>query len=220
MLTTPNTPDPGAGRKWPRRIGRWLRNLVLGAGVLSVSLFLLCVLLIEANMVRGNYPPVLRDLGWALGEQEHVYNFGSVVPGKIFRSGEPDARFLEYAKRHYGIRHIVTLNGDPPDDDPAVRDMDITIETHDWDKDDLPTREEFQQIVYGLDDKAPVLVHCTSGKDRTGYLMAGYRFLQQGWPMQEALDEMLEYGHNPEQYQSVLDYFLKVLSLKVSDAGD
>lgn len=209
---------PGAPR--PRRALRWMRKLVYATGGLAVLLAVLCVGIIEGNVLRGNYPSFMRDLSWTLGEQEHIYNFGSVLPGQIYRSGQPDTRFIDYVVRNYGVRHIITLNGNPPNEDPEVYKLGVTFRIYDWDKDDLPTREEFREVVEMLDGGEPVLVHCTGGKDRTGFLVAGYRVLELGWPVEKALAEMQDFGHQPEHYPEALEYFMGLVDLKVSSARE
>jgi protein-tyrosine phosphatase len=195
------------------RIGRWLGNLLVGCFALVTLPVLLCVGLIEGNLVHGHYPQVLRNLAWALGEHEHVYNFGSVIPGKVFRSGQPDERFINYVVRNYGIRHIITLNGRTPLTKQKASQLGITTETYHWNKKTLPTQDEFQEIARALDDKLPVLVHCHSGMDRTGYLVAAYRMLELGWPEHKALTEMRKYGHRADRYPEALEYFRKMVAL-------
>jgi protein-tyrosine phosphatase len=213
-MKTPSNSTPGPRASWSYRVGRWLRNLLIGTCALAVLLVLLCVGLIEGKVARGDYPAILQDLGWMLGEQEHIYNFGSVTSGKVFRSGQPDDRFIDYVVKNYGVRHIVTLNGESPLEEQEARALGITVNAYDWDEDNLPTREEFQQVVRMLDDDTPVLVHCRAGKDRTGYLVAAYRVLELGWPVEKALNEMRAYGHMPERYPAALAYFMKLVAPK------
>lgn len=43
----------------------------------------------------------------------------------------------------------------------------------------------------------PLLVHCRRGIDRTGYLIAKYRMVVQGWPYEKAWEECKAEGHKP-----------------------
>lgn len=42
----------------------------------------------------------------------------------------------------------------------------------------------------------PVFVHCQHGSDRTGYLIAGYRRVYQGWETELALSELNAFGYH------------------------
>jgi tyrosine-protein phosphatase SIW14 len=42
--------------------------------------------------------------------------------------------------------------------------------------------------------QGPVFVHCSHGSDRTGYLIAWWRFNRDHWSLAEAFAEMLQYG--------------------------
>ena len=43
----------------------------------------------------------------------------------------------------------------------------------------------------------PVYVHCAAGKDRTGYAVATYRIVEQGWDADSAIEEMFDFRYNP-----------------------
>jgi len=55
---------------------------------------------------------------------------------------------------------------------------------------------EFLKIVTTPEHK-PVFVHCRLGNDRTGMMVAAYRMIIQGWPLERAMEEMEHYGYNP-----------------------
>lgn len=48
-----------------------------------------------------------------------------------------------------------------------------------------------------LADKSlhPIFVHCKHGQDRTGYVIAAYRMLAQGWTFKQAYQECKDMGH-------------------------
>lgn len=43
-------------------------------------------------------------------------------------------------------------------------------------------------------DDAPIFVHCTEGVDRTGFVIATYRVIMQGWAPRDAHDEWVAMG--------------------------
>jgi protein tyrosine/serine phosphatase len=52
---------------------------------------------------------------------------------------------------------------------------------------------EFLSVVTD-ETRAPVLVHCNYGADRTGFMSAIYRVCVCGWPKDEAIEEMVNGG--------------------------
>ena len=56
------------------------------------------------------------------------------------------------------------------------------------------------------EENLPLLLHCHSGADKTGTVMALYRVEVQGWPLWKALFEMDLHGHIPLQYPALQRY--------------
>ena len=55
------------------------------------------------------YHVTAKTIAWGVGMPEPAYNFDTVVSGRLYRSGFPDARFLDYVRRRYGIQHVVSI---------------------------------------------------------------------------------------------------------------
>lgn len=53
--------------------------------------------------------------------------------------------------------------------------------------------------------RKPVLVHCWHGSDRTGFIVAGYRIVVQGWSKADAIDELRRggFGYHERTYPNV-----------------
>lgn len=53
--------------------------------------------------------------------------------------------------------------------------------------------------------RKPVLVHCWHGSDRTGFVVAGYRLVFQGWSKADAIDELRRggFGYHERTYPNV-----------------
>lgn len=48
-----------------------------------------------------------------------------------------------------------------------------------------------------LGTTSKLLIHCTHGRDRTGFVCAAWRILVNKWPLEKAWDEMKQYGWTP-----------------------
>ncbi len=150
--------------------------------------------------VFGAFGGTPREIAWALDWPEPAYNFGVVVPGKIYRSGQPDDRFIEYLQREYGIRHVITLNAKYPNVfHQQARQLGMRIDKFVWTHKMIPTQAELKRVLELMQQDPPVLVHCSAGKDRTGFAVAAYRIYHEGWNFEEAFDEMNSYNHKPHK---------------------
>lgn len=130
-------------------------------------------------------------------------NFHEVVPGELYRSAQPDAQFLAWAKRTYGIKSVLNLRG------PSMK--------ADWYKTEIAASEALGMVHVDFrmsarrqltDPEAkrlegimatlpkPLLIHCLSGADRTGLAAAIYLHFVDGLPSQSAGHQLsIVYGH-------------------------
>ena len=123
---------------------------------------------------------------------EGVPNLHKVSDG-LYRGAQPTAAGMQSLKA-MGIATIVNLRSFHSDRDELGDTGLGYVEIHmkAW----HPEREDviaFLRIV--IDPKrAPILVHCMQGSDRTGTVCAIYRIVVQGWTKVDALREMTEGG--------------------------
>lgn len=152
---------------------------------------------------------MLRDI-----DMEQKHNFGKVYSNKLLRSAAPSKEFLEYLQRTYKLTAIMDLrNPNSWNEKPQILREKKWAEELGLKYENLKTtsgqalarantaREKIKDNV--------VLVHCQEGMDRTGILVA-YLRMQDGWSYEEALEEMLSFGHEPETlptYHSKLKKF-------------
>jgi hypothetical protein len=177
-----------------------LHLALAGGGV--VILMAAAVMGISHRWFRGPYPSVGKQIAWRLGYPEAGYNFDAVVAGKIYRSGSPDEGFIRYVHAHYGVRRIVSLAG-PLAAHETARRLGIRVTVFSWTPSEPPPPGEFRAVLDLLEGQGPVLVHCSSGSDRTGYAIVTYRVLRQNWSLAQAVEETKKYWHNPALYPKV-----------------
>ena len=128
--------------------------------------------------------------------------FGAVVPGSIYRSGQPTASQLGRLVREKGIRAVVRFRTSRSlASDPKVREetqfaTQSGLKLFDLAFEDRPPEESVRKLLEILDDETnhPVLLHCARGVVRTGAAVAVYRMEREGWGPEEALSEMLSCG--------------------------
>lgn len=120
------------------------------------------------------------------------------VSDDLYRSGQPTAAGMR-ALDDLGVKTVINLR--LLDADRAMlkgtRLDYVRMPMVAW----LPREKDIVRFLGIVTDekRAPVLVHCRVGADRTGMLMAAYRVVIQGWTKTEAIEEMTRggYGFNP-----------------------
>ena len=105
-------------------------------------------------------------------------NFSWVIEDKLAGSAIPTSfREILWLYRQHGIKSIVTIKENPlPSkwfESGKIDYFHLSIEDY-----GAPTLEELDYVVNyisrQLDDRKPVMVHCSGGKGRTGTILAGY----------------------------------------------
>jgi protein tyrosine/serine phosphatase len=125
-----------------------------------------------------------------------VVNF-SKVNDRLWRSAQPQD---SAAFRRLGVKTVINLRYEH-DDFPDLRDTDIAY-VHIPMVGPYPREEEIVLFLAAVrralaDPRhTPVLVHCEEGKDRTGYAIAAYRIVEEGWDADTAIEEMFDFHFN------------------------
>jgi protein tyrosine/serine phosphatase len=132
-------------------------------------------------------------------------NIHTVTEGQLYRSAELSReRFAREIDAHH-IRSVLNLRGPNPDSGWHRAEVTVTRE-HGAEHYDVgisarkPVPEDkLEQILMILRSAPrPILVHCSSGSDRTGFVSALYRYAIEGRTAGEAERELsLVYGHFP-----------------------
>jgi len=142
------------------------------------------------------------------------------VSGDLYRSAQPSAQGMKNLKI-MGIRTIVNLRTFHSDRD-EIGGIDlgyerITMKTWHIDRKEAV---RFLQLVTDP-DRAPVLVHCQHGADRTGAMCALYRVAVQGWTREEAIREMTDGGFGFHRIWANLKKWIRKIDVQAlkKDAG-
>lgn len=126
------------------------------------------------------------------------YNFGVVEKNKIYRSAQPDNTFLKFLIEHYGLKTIISLRGDTPEEEiEFARKNNLQIFIIPMSAKKPPSEEKVQKFLELIKDEKnyPVLVHCRAGADRTGLMIAIKRVKLDGWSLEKAKGELGKYGN-------------------------
>lgn len=108
-------------------------------------------------------------------------NVHTVIPGELYRAGQPRPGLLDRMERQHGIRTVLNLRGPNPgspwyDDEVAdsrrlgIRHINFRMSS----KEELTPPEVRTLIAIMRDAPKPLLIHCAGGSDRTGLASAFY----------------------------------------------
>lgn len=126
-------------------------------------------------MARGCALGLLLCVAGEIGNHLFGCNVHVVVPGSIYRCGQPTASDLERLVRACGIRTVINLRGFG-DAQPWYREecrganrLNLALEDVGLSAGHLPPANELRHLIEILDrSEYPVLFHCYRGVDRTG----------------------------------------------------
>jgi protein-tyrosine phosphatase len=139
---------------------------------------------------------------------EERFRFRAVEEGKLYRASLPTPKALAYFRKTYGIAALVIvlrkLERYEYEVDFAGKNG-ITIH-HIPLSHRSPTDEEVQKFFAFVDDprNQPVLLHCYSGKDRTGCFALLWRVERLGCDVSKAWHEMRDLGHCAMPWEPIL----------------
>ncbi len=175
-------------------LARFLRN------ALAVALIVTGGVLAYREWVRPNLIPK---------------NFGVVTEGVLYRSGKLTPAATEKVVREHGIRTIVDLGAFEPgtrEERLAQRTADalgVDRVRMDLEGDATGNPNFYAEALRIMTDLArqPVLVQCGAGSERTGCVVAMYRHLVEGVPMDDAYAETQRYKHSPRRNPRLREVF-------------
>ncbi len=151
------------------------------------------------------------------GVLRSVYLNAHPVTDELWRAAQPGPRDIAWAARK-GFKTILNLRGRRETCGSYILER-AAVEDHGLTQIDFPIRSrsalEAQTLIAACDlfDRLeyPVLMHCKSGADRTGFMATLYLHLRRGVPIREAMAAQLSlrYGHVKQAKTGVLDWFFE-----------
>jgi tyrosine-protein phosphatase SIW14 len=141
----------------------------------------------EASGQAESHTPAKREIVPGVGD------FGEVTP-LLYRGAQPNKEgFAQLAKMKVAI--VVDLRGKSKSEEATVTRLGMRYVAISWfcmrPKDALIAR--FLKLLHDNPNKK-IFVHCTTGIDRTGMMVAAYRMADEGWTAEEAMAEMKKFG--------------------------
>jgi protein tyrosine/serine phosphatase len=160
----------------------------------SKAIISIMVLLSIGFAGAGEIPSGKRPDQWAQPVSMNGVPNLHKVSETLYRSAQPTAEGMVNLKA-YGIKTIINLRSFNSDR-KEIGDTGLEYE-HLYMKAWHPEVKEAVRFLKIISDskRAPFLVHCQHGADRTGIMCAIYRVAVQGWTKAEALKELKEGGY-------------------------
>lgn len=158
--------------------------------------------------------------------------FGVVEEGVLYRSGQISATLIKKTLQKHDIGVIVMMSGyDPRDHDnrtekEVAEELGIDIYNFPLRGDGTGDVDNYLKSLLTIhqakQEKKPVLVHCSAGAQRTGGVVALYRFFFQKKDTDFVLRELRKYGwkykSNPD-LPAFLNENMKYLAEKLVEEG-
>jgi protein tyrosine phosphatase (PTP) superfamily phosphohydrolase (DUF442 family) len=134
------------------------------------------------------------------------------VSGELYRGDQPSPQGMQNLKG-LGLKTIINLRSFHSDRD-EIGDTGLAYE-HIYMKAWHPEEKEAVRFLKIVTDpqRAPILVHCQHGADRTGTMIAIYRIAVQGWGKDEAIREMTGGGFGFHRIWSNLPTWIQELDI-------
>jgi hypothetical protein len=137
----------------------------------------------------------------ARGTPDGVANVHTVAPGVLVRGAQPDAAGFRALRQNYGVRTVVNLNDATAASEAklveALGMRYIALPSNAFRPDSAKVLLFLQAVPAAATDGGAVYVHCQHGMDRTGFAVAAYRILSEGWSADRAMAELRSYQAFP-----------------------
>ncbi len=162
---------------------------------------------------------LLAAITGACNMSPYTDNFHQVDTG-IYRSGQPDSdEFQELEGR--GIKSVLNLRRHHRDEEKLQKTGLVLYELP-LNAGSLSESELRTALLIIKHAPKPLLIHCLHGSDRTGAVVAAYRITEQGWSVDQAVDELMEekYGHHYFWYGNISRLLRSIDWKKINGTAD
>jgi len=130
-------------------------------------------------------------------------NLHEVKTGEFYRSAQPTPEKLQGYIKQYGLKSVLNLRGSQPDDDWYRDEQRVTqsngVQLIDFSMSagkDLTRERALQLVEIMRNAPKPMLVHCSTGADRTGLVATIYAYKIAGMTEEEAEEQLSPgFGH-------------------------
>ncbi len=157
----------------------------------------------------------------------HSKRLRTIVPGRLYRSGQMTAEGFRDALQSLGIKTVVNLQDDYPSPDlertyfnrgtiketELCREMKVRyvfiapdVLPRDWTPAQRPEAIEKMLEIFDDPKNYPLLLHCKAGLHRTGCMAGVFRMEYQGWTPEQAVEEMRTNGFGDKDCTAANDY--------------
>ena len=132
-----------------------------------------------------------------------------MVDNGLYRSEQPEENGFKNLKA-LGMGEILNLRQYHSDNDDADG-SGLTLHNIKIDTGSINEAHLLKALTIIKNRKAPVLVHCRHGSDRTGAVIAAYRIIFNNWQKEKAIDEMKNggFGYHAKIYPNIVELIEK-----------
>lgn len=127
------------------------------------------------------------------------------VSENLFRSAYPEEESIA-ALQTAGIKTIINLRSSN-DQSEIFQEKGFTTHWYKMSAGSVSEADLIAVLKLLRTSPQPALVHCWHGSDRTGFIVAGYRIIEQGWSKEDAIAELRRggFGYHEFWYPNIPD---------------
>jgi protein tyrosine phosphatase (PTP) superfamily phosphohydrolase (DUF442 family) len=152
---------------------------------------------------------------WYFDSRWPWYHFRTIIPGALYRAGQPDADDVATAAERYGVKTIVNLRAErgpfleterAAAERLGLRWVDVPVPMG-----KPPSLEQVEQLLGIYDDPArrPLLFHCEYGSVRSAAVEALFRVEALGETAEQALERTRTFSQNLEKKYPEIPAFVR-----------